>query len=111
MRTPLVKIIVFVPLTHLHPLRDAVGEAGAGSIGEYHRCSFVTQGRGYFTPSTHTNPTIGKAHEESEVPEAKLEFLCYETDVQAAIDIIKANHPYEQVALDVIPLLNHRYSI
>ncbi len=39
-----VKIVVFVPLTHADIVRDAMGDAGAGAIGNYSHCSFSSKG-------------------------------------------------------------------
>ena len=36
----IVKIVVFVPLTHTDKVREAMGEAGAGIIGNYRHCRY-----------------------------------------------------------------------
>ena len=36
----IVKIVVFVPESHTDIVREAMGEAGAGKIGNYDFCSF-----------------------------------------------------------------------
>ena len=41
-----VKLVWFVPLSHLETTRQAVFAAGAGWIGDYARCSFWTVGTG-----------------------------------------------------------------
>ena len=40
-------------------------------------------------------------------PEYKLEFRCEEKDLQLAVKTIKENHPYEEVCINVIPIINH----
>jgi hypothetical protein len=40
------KIVVFVPEDDGERVRAAMGEAGAGRIGNYDRCSFTTKGIG-----------------------------------------------------------------
>ena len=42
----LVKIIVFVPVTHTDVVRKAMGDAGTGQIGNYSHCTFTTKGIG-----------------------------------------------------------------
>ena len=41
-----------------------------------------------------------------EVKEIKLEFVCLESEIDKVLKVVKDNHPYEEVALDVIPLLD-----
>jgi hypothetical protein len=40
-----VKINTTVPLTHVDVVREALGKAGAGQIGEYSFCSFLLKVR------------------------------------------------------------------
>ncbi len=42
METKNVKFVVFVPLSHADKVRQALGEAGAGKIGNYDFCSFFS---------------------------------------------------------------------
>ena len=51
------------------------------------------------------NPYIGKIDKIEFAPEYKLEFRCSEKDLQTAVEIIKKNHPYEEVCINIIPLL------
>jgi hypothetical protein len=55
-----VKIVVFCPSENADEIRRALGQAGAGQIGEYSYCSFTTNGIGRFTPSQEANPHIGE---------------------------------------------------
>lgn len=41
----LYKFIVFCPKTHADEMRQALGKAGAGAIGDYTACSFTTNGK------------------------------------------------------------------
>ncbi len=101
-----VKIYVFVPKTHINKIRLALGEAGIGKMGNYDFCSFVSEGKGYFRPLSGANPAIGVVGKIEEVEEAKLEFVCLESEIEKVLEVIKQHHPYEEVALDVIPLLD-----
>lgn len=105
----LIKIIVFVPLDFADELRIKIGDAGFGKIGNYSHCVFISSGSGYFKPDDNSNPSIGEKNKINTVDEMKLEFVCYENEVQNAINLIKKYHPYEEVAMDIIPLLNHHY--
>ncbi|MGR5953318.1 hypothetical protein ACT7DP_17610 [Bacillus paranthracis] len=44
------KIVVFVPETHAEEVRKALGDAGAGHIGNYSHCTFNSEGTGTFVP-------------------------------------------------------------
>jgi len=101
-----VKIYVFVPKTHINKMRLALGQAGIGKMGNYDHCAFVSEGKGYFRPLDGANPAIGSIGKTEEVEEVRLEFVCLESEIDKVLEIVKKNHPYEEVALDVIPLLD-----
>jgi hypothetical protein len=105
----LVKIIVFVPQMAADKLRLAIGDANFGKIGNYSHCAFVGMGVGYFKPNDNANPTLGDTNTINAVAEAKLEFLCYKNEIQDALQVVNQHHPYEEVAIDIIPLLNGDY--
>lgn len=46
MPSKFVKIVVFVPETDAERVREALGKARAGSIGNYSYCSFSSKGVG-----------------------------------------------------------------
>ena len=52
------KIVVYVPEDHADQLREAMGNAGAGEIGNYTNCTTV-KGTDRFKPGEGANPTIG----------------------------------------------------
>lgn len=101
-----VKIVVFVPETHTDIVREAMGKAGAGVIGNYSFCSFSTKGIGRFKPEQGANPHIGEVGKFEEVAEERIETVCPKEKLQAVIKAIKEVHPYDEVALDVYPLEN-----
>ena len=104
----LVKIVVFVPETHTNIVRKAMGDAGAGQIGNYSHCTFSSKGTGRFKSLEGANPTIGKVGEFEEVEEERIETVCSEEKLKAVIGAIKKVHPYEEVALDICPLISEK---
>lgn len=106
MNTEKVKIVFFVPESHADIVRKAVGEAGAGKIGNYTHCSFSSKGQGRFVPGIGANPTIGQVGISEIVEEERIEFVCNKENLQEIISVIKKVHPYEEVAFDVYSLLN-----
>ena len=99
-----VKLVVFVPETHVDLVREAMGKAGAGKIGNYSFCSFSIKGVGRFKPEAGANPTVGQVGELELVAEERIEVVCEEKSLGDVIAAIKKVHPYEEVALDVYSL-------
>lgn len=97
----LVKIIVFVPETHADIVRKAMGDAGAGKIGNYSYCSFSSKGVGRFLPGTGASPAIGEVGKFEEVAEERIETICERAILANVISEMKKVHPYEEVAYDV----------
>lgn len=100
-----VKLVVYVPETHGNQVRQAMGKAGAGIVGDYKYCSFSVKGVGRYIPLDTAHPTIGEIGKLSEVVEERIETVCYKKDLDKIIKAIKKVHPYEEVALDVYPLV------
>ena len=101
-----VKITTFVPLENADQLRQALGKAGAGDIGEYSHCSFSVVGVGRFTPSGQAKPRIGSQNVPEEVAEERVEVVCERSMAKAVVDALKTTHPYEEVAFDIVPLID-----
>jgi dinuclear metal center YbgI/SA1388 family protein len=100
------KISVFVPFENREQVANAMFEAGAGHIGDYKECSFYNEGTGTFTPLAGTNPAIGVIGASEEVREVRLEVLTSSHQLYQVISALKASHPYEEVAYDVVALQN-----
>ncbi len=100
-----VKLVVFVPSTHAQVVRDAIAEAGGGREGKYSHCSFSVKGVGRFLPETGAHPAIGKVGVTETVEEERIEVLCDKSDVKEIVKAIKTVHPYEEVPIQVYPLL------
>lgn len=101
-----VKIVTFVPLANANNVREALGGAGAGQIGEYSFCSYSVIGKGRFVPSDKANPHIGAANELETVDEERIEVVCKKDNAKAAIEAMRQAHPYEEVAFDIYPLIS-----
>ena len=101
----LVKIVVFVPEENADEVREALGEAGAGQIGEYSFCSYSLKGVGRFKPSTCANPHIGTSGKLESVDEERIEVACEKEQAAKIIETIKKVHPYEEVVIDIYPML------
>lgn len=100
-----VKIVVTVPSESIKEVRKAMCDAGAGIIGNYTYCSTSTKSIGTFLPSENANPYIGKKNQLEFVEEEKLEMVCPVSNVKAVLCSLRKIHPYEEPAIDIIPLL------
>ncbi|MCB9809158.1 hypothetical protein H6776_02040 [Candidatus Nomurabacteria bacterium] len=101
-----VKIVVYVPVENAEQLREVIGNTGAGKIGNYSHCSFSSTGWGRFKPGEGADPYIGSVGKMEQVQEERIEFVCPKEKVKEVVDIIKECHPYEEVVLDIYPLLD-----
>jgi len=99
-----VKFVVFVPLSHAGAVRQALGEAGAGKIGNYDFCSFTSKGIGRFRGNEKSNPTIGEAGKYESVEEEKIEVVIPRERLIDVVRKVRSAHPYEEMAFDVYPL-------
>ncbi len=102
--SPGYKIITFVPQEQVLQVRDAMFSAGAGVIGAYSHCSFSHPGMGTFKGSVGTDPFIGIPGRLERVAELRLEMACRPRKLAAALAALKAAHPYEEPAIDVLQL-------
>jgi hypothetical protein len=99
-----VKIVVFVPESHVEVVREAMSKAGAGKMGNYSSCSFSSKGIGRFKPEEGAHPAIGEVGKLELVEEERIEVLCERSLLKEVIAAIKKVHPYEEVALEIYPL-------
>ncbi len=100
-RGSFLKIVVFVPETDADAVREAMGKAGAGKMGNYSFCSFSSKGVGRFKPEEGARPAVGELGRLEEVVEERIETICHRDDVNSVIEAIKDAHPYEEVPIDL----------
>lgn len=104
-REELLKLTVFVPLTHHTAFMDAMLPYSWNS-GNYADCSFTVPGKGSFRPLDGASPFIGKVGERESVDEFRFEMILLKSELQSAVKALRKAHPYETPAFDMIPLLN-----
>ena len=100
------KIGVYIPQEHKEKVKTAMFEAGAGKIGSYDCCSFEYAGSGQFRPLSGSRPFIGLQDALEKVDEVRVEMVCKKEFLQAVVVAMKAAHPYEEVAFDVVKLVD-----
>lgn len=102
----MVRITFYVPETHLEQVKAALFAAGAGRIGAYDCCAWQVKGQGQFRPLPGSNPFIGQQGVVEVLDEYKVELVCDDGQLHAALAALKLSHPYEEPAYDVVPLLD-----
>lgn len=100
------KLVTYAPLKDLEKIKKALFEAGAGSLGNYDNCSFVSTGEGSYRGNENSNPTIGKKQVLEIVQENKIE-VTFERHLQGKIlKALFGAHEYEEVAYEIYNLEN-----
>ncbi|MFA5417391.1 MAG: Nif3-like dinuclear metal center hexameric protein [Bacteroidales bacterium] len=100
------KIVTFCPVDQANQVREAMFNAGAGTIGNYDHCSFNQQGTGTFKGNENTDPYVGKPGSLHEEAETRIETIVPAYLVKPTILAMIEAHPYEEVAYDIYPLEN-----
>lgn len=100
------KLVVFVPESHIEAVREALAEAGCGALGNYSHCTFQTLGTGTFKPLTGADPFIGAVGTLERTPEYRLETILPANRAKQALAALFAAHPYEEPAYDLYPIDN-----
>ncbi len=98
-------IAFYVPEEHAEVVKEKMFDAGAGSLGNYERCSFESKGIGQFKPNAEANPFIGRREELERVSELKVEMICKRECLEHAIGALKSSHPYETPAYYVTEMV------
>ncbi|MCK5781669.1 MAG: Nif3-like dinuclear metal center hexameric protein [Flavobacteriales bacterium] len=105
------KLSTYVPTAHLEELREALFEAGAGSIGNYDNCSFNIEGEGTYRGNEASNPVFGEKevfHIEKEV-NINISFPAHlESKI---LNTLNKTHPYEEIAYELTTLENKNQHI
>ena len=100
------KICFYVPESHVESVKNALFEVGAGKIGQYDCCAWQSKGEGQFRALMGSQPFLGQLNQLERVAEYKVELVCVAQNLAAAIQALKASHPYETPAYNVIELLD-----
>ena len=105
------KLTTYVPHKDAENLRNALFNSGAGNIGNYDNCSFNTKGEGTFRGNEHSNPVIGEIGELHKEAETLISVI-FERHLESKIlRALFENHPYEEVAYEIITLDNLHQNI
>lgn len=100
------KLYTYVPAENKDNLLNALFAINAGQIANYSECSFSVDGIGTFKGNGDSNPIVGERNIRSTEKETKIEVLFPNYLESKIIKTLKENHPYEEVAYEIISLDN-----
>ena len=105
------KLITYTTPENADKVRNALFEAGAGTIGNYDNCSFNSDGFSTYQGNENSNPVIGTKGELTQTDEIKIE-VTFEKYLQSKIlKALFSNHVYEEVAYEIYELQNQHQNI
>ena len=100
------KIGVNVPPEYLDALMDAISGAVEPFYPKYERAFMYWPVKGTWMPMEGADPFDGEIGKVSVADEIRLEFAVKEKDVETVVRTIRDIHPYEEPAIDVIPMIS-----
>lgn len=100
------KIVFFVPTNDKEKVKNSLFKIGVGQVGNYDRCSFEVQGKGQFRPLKGSNPSEGLHGELSVIDEWRVEMVCPDEKIPAAVATLIESHPYETPAYEIYQILS-----
>ena len=98
------KLEIFLPESHLEPLREALRAVDAGHISRYDSCLSYSPVTSCWRPLEGAAPYLGEVGSVCTQPELKVEVTCRIARLEETLAAVKAVHPYEEPVINVIPL-------
>jgi hypothetical protein len=95
-------LVFYAPPEATESVLAAVFAAGAGAIGDYTECAWVTLGTGQFRPGASADPAIGTVGDLERLPEHRVEVTLPPERRSTVVAALRAAHPYEEPAFHVI---------
>jgi dinuclear metal center YbgI/SA1388 family protein len=105
------KLTTFVPTNNATALRNSLFTAGAGNIGNYDNCSFNINGEGTYRGNENSNPVLGEKGKLHTEKETRISVVFESKNEAAILKALQENHPYEEVAYELITTENIHQNI
>ncbi|GGX20297.1 Nif3-like dinuclear metal center hexameric protein [Aquimarina muelleri] len=105
------KLVTFTPINQTEELLNKLFEAGAGTIGNYTNCSFLSNGIGSFKPTEIANPVIGEIGKLHKEKETQIQITYPRHCENKILKALFENHSYEEVAYEITTLENKNQNI
>ncbi|RZJ36122.1 MAG: Nif3-like dinuclear metal center hexameric protein [Flavobacterium sp.] len=105
------KLITYTVPENADAVRNALFEAGAGTIGNYDHCSFNSAGTSTYRGNEDSNPVIGEKGELTIGNEIKIEVTYKKHQENGILRALFESHIYEEVAYEIYQLQNRHQNI
>ncbi len=105
------KLVTFTIPENAEEVRNALFDAGAGTIGNYENCSFNSKGIGTYMGNEHSNPQVGERFEFVQGDEIKIEVTFEKHLENKILKALFKSHAYEEVAYEIYELQNQHQNI
>ncbi|MBT8299017.1 MAG: Nif3-like dinuclear metal center hexameric protein [Maribacter sp.] len=105
------KLTTYAPVDATEKLKTHLFAAGAGTIGNYSNCSFTTLGTGSFKAEDKAKPSIGNIGELHFEEEVQINITFKASVEKKVMQALFKNHPYDEVAYEVLTLENKNQNI
>nr|WP_315179732.1 Nif3-like dinuclear metal center hexameric protein [uncultured Flavobacterium sp.] len=105
------KLVTYTIPENAEEVRNALFDAGAGTIGNYENCSFNSKGIGTYMGNEHSNPQVGERFEFVQGDEIKIEVTFEKHLENKILKALFKSHAYEEVAYEIYELLNKHQNI
>ena len=110
-KNTLKQLTTYVPKQNYSQLLDKLYQSGAGVLGQYDECSFITHGKGSFRGNENSQPHLGQKMIREKVNEIQLNLIFKKHLEQKVIQALFENHPYEEVAYELYSIDNSNQEI
>lgn len=102
----MLKLIYFVPDSHLEVTKQAIFKAGAGNFNHYQHCAWQCKGMGQYMPIGQANPFLGTLEQLEQVEEWRVEVIVPKHLAKDVKQALLQSHPYEEVAYEFLMILD-----
>jgi putative NIF3 family GTP cyclohydrolase 1 type 2 len=89
-------VTVYTPEDSAELVVERMTSAGAGGVGRYRGCAFVSSGQGTFIPGPGSAPAVGDLGERAHAREQRIEMVCDPNSVASVVEAARSAHPYEE---------------
>ncbi len=95
------QLAVYVPAADADRLISALAAAGAGAVGDYTECAYLTEGTGQFRPQPGAHPAVGEVGVLHRGPELRVAMVAPRSRRREVLAAMRSAHPYEEVAFEL----------
>lgn len=97
----MLKVTTYLPVDYLGKIRDAIKDYCCSNSGKYTHCMSWHKVQSMWMPVGDAKPFQGTIGVDEYAEEYELTFRCKDEDIDEVVKLIKENHPYEDVSIDI----------